>query len=451
MKFRDLLGVSLRNLWRRKLRTMLTVLGVIIGTTSIVVMISLGIAMDRSYKESMEMMGDIKNITVYQSYYMGPDVSQDDIPKLTDDTIAAFEAIPGVKVVSPVVETSLKAKSGNYVAYLTVRGVRPELLQAQNLKLERGRLLEEGDQMSFLFGGSIKYYWYNPNSNNYGWYYGDDFESPVDVMNDRIQMSYDMSFGEKHQGMPSDTPIKKVKPYNVTVVGELKESYDDHSYAVYSTIEQVEKIIKEQKEYEEKLYPPDPATKKDRKNKEKTYNQAFIYANSTSDVTNIVSTVKDMGFEAYSMMEYLEEMEKQSNMIQAVLGAIGAVSLMVAALGITNTMIMSIYERTKEIGVMKVIGASLFDIGKMFLTEAAMIGFLGGGVGLLVSFGGSKLLNYLARNSYVFGAPGTAVSIIPIWLYVVAISFTTVIGLVSGFFPARRAMKLSVLKALRTE
>lgn len=145
-------------------------------------------------------------------------------------------------------------------------------------------------------------------------------------------------------------------------------------------------------------------------------------------------------------------------MIQAVLGGIGAMSLLVAALGITNTMVMSIYERTREIGVMKVLGCLLTDIRKLFLWEAGIIGFTGGVVGLLLSILASFLLNRfggdlggLLGGGYAPDGTRLPISVIPVWLAVSSVGFATLVGLLSGFYPANRAMKLSALEAIRNE
>ena len=160
-----------------------------------------------------------------------------------------------------------------------------------------------------------------------------------------------------------------------------------------------------------------------------------------------------MGYEAYSLTDALENMKKTSGLIQAILGGIGAVSLFVAAIGITNTMVMSIYERTKEIGVMKVIGAQLKDIKRLFLFEAAMIGLFGGILGIGISYGISMIINtVLAGMNGETGYYGPALlSYIPPWLSLSAMGFSTLIGLIAGYYPAVRATKLSALEAIRTE
>jgi ABC-type antimicrobial peptide transport system permease subunit len=136
-----------------------------------------------------------------------------------------------------------------------------------------------------------------------------------------------------------------------------------------------------------------------------------------------------------------------------VLGGIGSISLIVAAIGIANTMVMSIYERTREIGVMKVIGASVSDVRRIFLTEASLIGLLGGVLGIALSIGISQLLNYIFRSTEAgirLGADAV-ISIIPIWLIALSLIFSSLIGLMAGYFPAKRATKLSAIEAIKTE
>ena len=137
-------------------------------------------------------------------------------------------------------------------------------------------------------------------------------------------------------------------------------------------------------------------------------------------------------------------------MVQAVLGGIGAVSLFVAAIGIANTMMMSIYERTKEIGVMKVLGCDMGNIRDMFLLESGFIGFMGGIVGLLLSVLISEAVNHFVGGEALTGIAGD-LSRIPLWLNLAALGFAVFVGMAAGFIPATRAMKLSPLAAIRNE
>ena len=168
------------------------------------------------------------------------------------------------------------------------------------------------------------------------------------------------------------------------------------------------------------------------------------------NVSQVQKLINDMGFQASSNMEWLEQSQQQSNMVQAVLGGIGAVSLFVAAIGIANTMMMSIYERTKEIGIIKVLGCDMGNIRNMFLIESGFIGFMGGITGILLSYGISFLINHFLSAQMLTGMDGN-LSRIPPWLSIAAVGFAVFVGMAAGFFPALRAMKLSPLAAIRNE
>lgn len=140
------------------------------------------------------------------------------------------------------------------------------------------------------------------------------------------------------------------------------------------------------------------------------------------------------------------------------LAGLGAVSLFVAAIGIANTMIMSIVERTREIGILKALGCSLSDIRTEFLIEAGMIGLIGGIAGSLVSWGVSAVMNTymnasLTGDSLMLMADeapsGAALSVIPPWLIAAAILFSVAMGVGAGFFPSNRAVRISALEAMK--
>ena len=147
------------------------------------------------------------------------------------------------------------------------------------------------------------------------------------------------------------------------------------------------------KEFKGRVIPGQPTTSKGKPYKELYYTQLVVNVDDMENVTDVAQAISDMGYQAYNDAEWIESNQQQMRMIQAVLGGIGAVSLFVAAIGITNTMMMSIYERTKEIGVMKVLGCDMRNIGSLFLMEAGFIGFLGGVVGLLLSYSLSGGIN----------------------------------------------------------
>lgn len=444
MRSIDLVSMGFRNLWRRKLRTFLTVLGVIIGTSSIVIMVSLGFGMNESFKQEISRMGSLTviNVNPPYEYYDGTSPRVGQSATLDDKAVATIGTFKGVEAVTPVLEAYLKMISGRYVAYMPIRGIVPETMEIFEFEAVEGRLLEEGDGLNMVFGSYVPNMFYDSRSS--GRFYGFNNESKVDLLKDRLEITFDMSYGEKYPGS-SEENKQPAKLYKVNGVGILKEGDYQKDYNAFMSIHQLKKLVDEYNRTQRS---------QGGQSQQKGYQQVMVKVKDMKDVQRVQNQIKEMGFNAYSLQDYLESMQKTAASIQAVLGGIGAISLLVAALGITNTMIMSIYERTREIGIMKVIGASLRDIRRLFLLEAGIIGLSGGLVGIGFSYGASYVLNNVGARFINFMGPvgqGTRISIIPLWLTAITIVFTTIVGLISGFYPARRAMKLSALEAIKTE
>lgn len=479
MKIIDLLKMSLGNLWRRKLRTILTLMGVVIGTASIIIMVSLGVGMKNSINESLKDLGSLNIITVTKAYNFDKvnDTKKKDAV-LNDEAIEKISKIKGVTVVSPVKSMSVMLRHGKYYAYATINAVKKDLLAAQKIKLASGELFDENTKFSFLFGGQMAYEFQNPRASGpYGDFYfptydesGKPMERPkpkVDVMNDTILLNPDTRYGRPEVDQKDKLTIPR--PTKIKVSGVVAEGNWQFDYNIFTSLETYDKIAKDYEKWQKKIQQQNgnqgqgsPGTidinsrnGKSSKKKEE-YNQVQVFVQEVDDIERVIAAIRELGFNTNSMLELAKQVGGFADVAQMVLGGIGGVSLIVAAIGISNTMVMSIYERTKEIGVMKVIGASLNDIQGMFLTEAALIGLIGGIVGLLFSTSVSLLLNFLTKNIDIFGAgmaggEAPPLSIIPFWLYALGMIFTTLVGLISGYLPARRAMKLSVLKALRNE
>ena len=310
-------------------------------------------------------------------------------------------------------------------------------------KLQEGQLLSSTDDMSAVFGARVADSFWDPKSR------GPYREIDVDLMKDRMFLTFDMNYGfDSMPGMGGMPGEKKVvyKEYKLKPAGIFEEGNNETDWYTYMPLHTVQKLIQEKEKAEG--IKPQPGRKKD-----KGYSQVLVKVNDIKNVQEIQQTIKDMGYNAYSLNDWLEEMKKSAGIIQAVLGGIGAISLLVAAIGIANTMVMSIYERTREIGVMKVIGASLKDIKRLFLFESALIGLLGGvlgvGLSLLLSFIANKFGGSFLGNIGV--GPESKISIIPLWLIFASMGFSAIIGVISGYFPARRAMNLSALDAIRSE
>lgn len=446
MNNRDLLGLGVRNLLRRRTRTLLAIVGVVVGTCAIVVMLSIGFGLSVGFQEQIESYGNLHLIDVYGNGggMYGPPIEPGGKAGVLDDkTIATIEMIKGVEAVSPRVQIYLSFGVGKYIAQSQVTGIRPEVMQKFGYELQDGRLLQPGDKFHVVFGNQVPMWFYNPQK-TWGSSWGG--EAQVDVITDKLIVTADETYGMKiPQGGSGEEKINH-KIYKAKGVGVLANPNDQSAYSAYMDLETVELIKKEAAK----------ARRENTSDQNKGYESAMVYVEDINDVEEVSEAIREMGLQTSSLNDWLKSMQDTARMIQGILGGIGGISLFVAALGITNTMIMSIYERTKEIGVMKVIGANLADIKKMFLLEAGMIGFLGGVLGVAISFILSLMMNTVLSGVMGMllgsvGGGGSTVSIIPWWVAVGALMFATAIGIISGYYPARRAMRLSALESLRNE
>ncbi|OEH86701.1 ABC transporter [Desulfuribacillus stibiiarsenatis] len=451
MHSRDLLRMAVGNLIRRKARSLLTILGVVIGTASIVIMLSLGFAMDQSFKEQLSYMGDLTVIEIHNYGYVEPGQKQSQSPKLDDQAVASLRKIDGVKGVMPIKTAYMKMGAGRMIGHVSIIGIDPDVMEAFDFKVSDGRLLMATDKDAIVFGKNIPYNFYNPRLRNqhYGWMGGGQPLS-IDLMTSKLLITSDMNYGEPRSNFNNDgnENIQPGKTYDVKAVGMLAESFSEKDHNVYMHIDTLEKIQAEdrrnQKQQDRNMNPQN----------DNKYERISVKVEDFTLVEGVQEIIKSMGFQSHSLTDILKSMKETSRKMQAILGGIGGVSLFVAAIGITNTMIMSIYERTREIGVMKVIGADLDDIKKMFLIEAGFIGFFGGLLGVAFSYGVSMILNTVGSSMMGPMGPGgstTGLSVIPIELSLVAIVFATFIGLIAGYSPARRAMNISALDAIRTD
>ena len=442
----DLVLMAVRNLFKRKLRTILTILGVMIGASAIVVMVSLGIAINENHEQMVSQWGDIRMITIYspQEYYFGDSSNNNDL-RLDEAAVNSFKSLDGVKMATGIIDMNVRATAGRYTSdWMSIRGIDPEAMLELGLSPSVGRMLEEGDRFEVVFGIDAAYEFRDPNSRRWVWlsrYNGD--EPLVDVMSARMQFSFEWGFGQNNF-----TPT--MKPYTLNAVGVLEEKDWNYDRYVYMNITEVQKLRIAQINYENQQQGNTGAKRQEFKG----YSIAYVQCDDINSVRTIQDYIKEMGYNTSSAVETLDFLRESSKDLENMLGAIGAVSLFVAAIGIANTMVMSTYERTREIGVMKVIGAKIKDIRKLFLVEAMLIGFIGGVFGAGLSFIVSKILNNsqisLSNTGWMM-AESSNVSSIPLWLYLSALVFSAVIGLIAGFLPARRATKLSALSAIRTE
>jgi ABC-type antimicrobial peptide transport system permease subunit len=247
-------------------------------------------------------------------------------------------------------------------------------------------------------------------------------------------------------------PVVKTKEYKARMVGILPADFNDmtYGYSAVVNLQWLKKMFQENK----KLFKDYGVDSLDK------YDTVNVLATDVNTVQDVVKELVAMGVICYSTMDAINTIRQQIQTMQGFLGFIGAISLLVAALSIANTMMMSIYERTREIGVMKVLGCKLGNIRLMFLSEAAYIGVIGGALGLATSYLLSYALNNvdalrqlassIMQSSYIFQSEDATVSIIPPALALGTWFFVVFVSIGSGFYPAQRATRLSSLAAIRS-
>lgn len=444
MRIGDLIKMGLRNLSRRKARTALTVLGVIIGTISIVTMVSIGIGMNNSFNQQFMENGEMTVIRIeqYGSIYdedgnwVG---SKDQV--LNDDLVEQVRQIEHVKAVAPVINTSAQLYSGKYQAYINLRAIGYEAFSEFGFPgLTVGTYPTAEHNRIVVISSMVLNEFYYYSSRNYE-------TKVVDPAVDKVIFKFDPWRYTRNER-------KKEFQLEIEDYAIMEESDNwEYNYYVYLDMD-----------YYKELYTQYANTLKleDRKKamaELEKYNYIMINVDNIKNVTKVQEDIEALGYVTYSDMQYLEPLQETSNMMQLVLGAIGALAMMVSAINIANTMIMSIYERTREIGIMKVLGCLVKDIKKLFLFEAAMIGLLGGIIGItlsyIVSFAinkyGGPLFSSIMQSSGVYDVGDAKFSIIPFWLPFLAAGFAMMVGVLAGYFPARRATKISAIEAMKTD
>ena len=332
----------------------------------------------------------------------------------------------------------------------------------RDIKLADGGTLPKSGtgKLELVYGNNVLANFSERGNNSSG--YWETGELPdIDLMKDSMFMILDQDAYYNRQssgGLQGDAGTdgngtsnvpKSAKKHIVTASGVVAGGVDDYnvnSYYVFCDLDTLKTVL--QKEFRGRAIPGQPLNQAGKPFKELMYSEIRVEVDDMEHVKEVSDIIRSMGYNANSNVEALESTKQQFAIVQAVLGGIGAVSLLVAAIGIANTMMMSIYERTKEIGIIKVLGCSLKNIRQMFLMEAAFIGLLGGTIGNILSFLMSFAINKVVSGEMIMGVEAN-ISYIPLWLVLASLGFAALVGILAGYFPARRAMKLSALEAIR--
>ena len=444
MKPFDLLRLIFGNLSRRKGRVALTAIGVVIGTAAVVILVSLAIGLQKSANEQLYGIGDLTQIQVNPSY--GGEMVMSvggggggggkgggglDEPRLlTNSALDELRAIPGVESVIPreYIMTGAMLKFQKLEAGVNIIGIGIDDLSTLGIEASEGATaLGRG---VIVIGVMVPQNFYDPFLRP-----GQDPPTPPLLMDQQIQMVVSKW----------DAEGKEIrKNLSLRVVGILKETRGESDWTVYMPLEQI------------KLLNEWAMNRRINYNKE-GYSQVIVKVSDVEQVLDISEQITEMGFQAFTPQSFVQGINNFYQILQIIFGGVGAIALLVAAIGIANTMAMSILERTREIGLMKAVGATNRDVLAIFLGEAAGIGFLGGLGGITVGWLAGQAINVIAivylagQAGQQGGVPPSVAVYTPIWLPIFALVFSTFIGMLSGLYPALRAATMIPVLALKYE
>lgn len=495
MKLSDMIKMCFTNLWRRRTRTLLTVVGVVIGSCAIVMMISLGLASNQNLDEMLKSFGELNVINVYgvkdisssgnsggTMVVMSSGGSDGNTgwnsygrEGMNDEAVEKFQSLEGVSAVLPFMEFDAEAinlfggKNNRYLLR-SWNTIATDLSQLEKfgIGIGEGALPEDPNDYRYLLVGEQVEYQFTDVKKKYGNNTVNQYK-PDGTMNDpfvklpeeELKLTVNNLKGQNmgiNGGVWYLPSAGRRYEYKVPVKAILsaEKSSNNMSYYARSGVFYDTRFVKE-------LMAETVSANHLKSEPKMNYNTIYIWVDDLNKVADIQKEVEELGFYADSMASMRESQLGQIRSQQMMLAGLAAISLFVAAIGITNTMIMSIYERTREIGVMKVLGCFVKNIRQMFLFEAGFIGLFGGMIGVGLSYVFSILLNNLGGDligiqtemmSYMTESGEMAtmpVSVIPLWLVLLALLFSMGIGLVSGYYPANRAVRISALEAIKTD
>jgi len=394
-----------RQLRRKKLRVFLIVLGIAIGVAAVIGVTALGEGIRVQAVEQIKASHDLTTVEVSAGAEAG------NVTLITESKIKAIKQEEHVLFVAPYVKDSYVTQNNTYLA---VKGVTPEYRGIHsNLQLEQGNWFDE-----------------STHSNYTQIVLGYDVAKRLAVTED---LGVGDEFGAKIRLYGEEGPPRD-KSTVVKIAGILESAGDEHDNQVFVG-------ITEAMEMDEK----------------DAYDGLLVKVDDPAFVASVREKIEEIGLNAQSAQDVIDEVNRLMVAVTLVLGFFSGISLVVGALMVVNTMIISVYERTREIGLSKALGASDLDIMKMFLAECLIIGVMGGILGDLLGIGFSVMIDLVGKPFLVstlggeLGASLQAGSITAITPSILAVGFaiSLVLSIVSGLYPARRAARLSPLDALR--
>jgi putative ABC transport system permease protein len=457
MRLADTTRLAVRNLREALLRTALTALGVAIGIASLVGMVSFGVALQDQVVGSFMRSGLFDSITVTPPFRLprnrprtpanefrekvGPSRQAPADARLDDEALKRFAAVPQVTEVYPDIRVPVEVIFGDTSEFTAASGV-PLSARGRGVfqTITAGRFFTSESDDSCLVSLDFARRLTDAKADT--------------LVGKELKLAYASSaagLAAQMMTLPAMMPGGAVNiqrtERSFRIIGIVgRQAGPNPIAALFSAVMIPIAKAREMGTYD--LSSPQALLRS--LSDKRSYSMVTVKVAGPKYTEEVEKKIRDMGFTAFSVADALQSEKKAFLLLDLFLALVGSIALTVASLGIVNTMVMSILERTREIGVMKAIGGGDEDIRRIFLIEASLIGLLGGVGGLILGWGVGRGINYGA-NWYIQsqGVPATNLFLIPWWLVAGGILFGLVVSVIAGSFPAMRAAKLDPIQALR--
>jgi len=482
MSFLDILHLALRNLRQAKLRAILTTMGVIVGVAVIVTMMSFGLGLQSNMLARFKALDLFNEIQVFGrglSNLAGLDRGRqrdegerggrrrsDKTPtRILDDAgIKEIAGIKGVAYVEPSVNFGSYVRANGKLLTQTVGGANIPNSSTRFQTFAAGKMISSpAADEAVVSERFIKDFGY---------------AKPADAVGQTIELLAPPADNKKTEpeeeetpnffGIPLDDPgldessgSLEVKKFRIAGVlsTEIKEGAGQGGLrgmmpgaGIYVPLQMAHQWnIQHRGPMSQVELALARASGNLAEGQTEGYDRAVVRVEDPVQLTAVRQQITDLGFSSFSIVDEIDQIRTVFLIIDSVLGLLGGISLLVASFGIANTMIMSILERTREIGIMKAIGAEDREIKLIFFVEAAVIGVVGGILGVLIAWGIDGLANRLAYRFILKpqGASFIDFFSMPIYLSLGAIAFALVVSILAALYPASRAARIDPVRALR--
>lgn len=436
IRYIELIDISLKNLFAKKTRAAVTIGGVAVGIGFIIFLVSLGFGLEQLVISRVAGLNQLRQLDAT------PAVSANLV--ITDETLAKFATIKNLEKTLPIISIAGKVNYQNSVFDVVIEGVQADYLKESDLVPTSGKVFESNElaiDMSDVPDGQVA-----------GLSEDELLITPVepevtkiDLPTEKVskQAVVNESLLELINVLPADAVGRSFKLTLIAtqdVTGTEKfESYPEE-YQIVGVVREGATPF---------LYVPITDV---RLLGAVRYTQVKVVATDRAALADVRRNIELQGFRTTSTVDTVEEIERLFVTIRQLLGLVGGIALVVAALGMFNTLTVSLLERTREVGLMKTLGMHTEEIKELFMVESMTMGFLGGILGVLMGIGAGKFLSLVL--SLVAMSRGSApfdISYVPTWFMVIVVGAAVIVAVATGIYPAIRAMRISALNALRYE